>query len=380
MIDFSSRDIKGDKMYLSLLSAICKLSGLFSDSSIPFINYRVAENIFCKSFSAENLSRSDTAFDAKINNLGIGLKTFICPRGHKIEKIAEFNALSNELRQLSEKALAIRVANYRNDRINLAKRLYGIDESIYHIVARQEKKLVLFETDYDVIDINAICDVKTTQSALTFSDNKNFYSFNFSKSTLYRKFFITDNARYFDVEIIEDPYALLLDIFSQNEFLTEKDAEMAGVDYVVLPLYSTRIGKYYGDVPQRSGLNQWNAGGRTRDLGEVYIPVPRAIHSLCPNFFPSRDSFFELRVPTGEIFNASLCQEASKALMTNPNKALSDWLLRDIFQLNKGELLTKSHMDILGFDSVIIYKKSPSRYHIDIMKTGSYEKFIQLMS
>lgn len=89
---------------------------------------------------------------------------------------------------------------------------------------------------------------------------------------------------------------------------------------------------------------------------------------------------FDLRVPTGEIFNASLCQEHSKDLMTNPNKALSDWLLRDIFQLSEGELLTRTHMDILGFDSVIIYKKSPSEYHIDIMKTGSYEKFIQLMS
>jgi len=61
---------KGD--YLKLLSAVSKLSGLFSESSIPFINYRVAENIFCRSFKASNLSRSDTAFDANYNSIGIG--------------------------------------------------------------------------------------------------------------------------------------------------------------------------------------------------------------------------------------------------------------------------------------------------------------------
>ena len=35
--------------YIKLLSAVSKLSSLFSTSTTPFINYRVAENIFCKS-------------------------------------------------------------------------------------------------------------------------------------------------------------------------------------------------------------------------------------------------------------------------------------------------------------------------------------------
>ncbi|GJH40169.1 hypothetical protein RCZ04_07190 [Capnocytophaga sp. HP1101] len=43
--------------------------------------------------------------------------------------------------------------------------------------------------------------------------------------------------------------------------------------------------------------------------------------------------------------------------MTNPNKALSDWLLRKVFQVKEGELLTIEKMNALGFDSIIIIKE-----------------------
>jgi hypothetical protein len=60
--------------------------------------------------------------------------------------------------------------------------------------------------------------------------------------------------------------------------------------------------------------------------------------------------------------------------MTNPNKALSDWLLRKVLQLKEGELAT---IDKLGFDSVIITKNKNSEFKIDLMKTNSYSKFWQ---
>ena len=47
MKSFAEIDIEKNGDYLKLLSAVSKLSGLFSESSVPFINYRVAENIFC---------------------------------------------------------------------------------------------------------------------------------------------------------------------------------------------------------------------------------------------------------------------------------------------------------------------------------------------
>ena len=63
--------------------------------------------------------------------------------------------------------------------------------------------------------------------------------------------------------------------------------------------------------------------------------------------------------------------------MTNPNKALSDWLLRKVFKLQEGELLTLEKMEILGFDSVIIYKNADGTFSIDKAKMDSYENFIQ---
>ena len=90
-------------------------------------------------------------------------------------------------------------------------------------------------------------------------------------------------------------------------------------------------------------MSQWNAGGRKRNLNEIYIPIPSEIHQLYPNFFPS--------------------------------KALSDWLLRKVLQLEEGELATIEKLDNLGFDSVIIMKKDSVNYTIDIMKTNSYELF-----
>ena len=61
--------------------------------------------------------------------------------------------------------------------------------------------------------------------------------------------------------------------------------------------------------------------------------------------------------------------------MTNPNKALSDWLLRKILKLEEEELATIEKLDELGFDSVIIYKNNKGQFKIDIMKTDSYTSF-----
>ena len=126
--------------YLNLLSLVSRLSGLFSESSTPYINYRIAENIFCSSFQASNLALTDTAFDSNYDSIGIGLKTLVCPSNSKTEKIAEFN----ELRQYKGEKLACKLAEYRNERIDTANRMYNIDKSLYHIVARRDNELVLY--------------------------------------------------------------------------------------------------------------------------------------------------------------------------------------------------------------------------------------------
>ncbi|WP_272022299.1 restriction endonuclease [Olleya namhaensis] len=373
MKSFAEIDIENNGDYLKLLSAVSKLSGLFSDSSVPLINYRVAENIFCKSFGANNLSRSDTAFDADYNSIGIGLKTFTAKNDNSTEKVAEFNSLSRVLKNFKGKELALKLGEFRNERIDLANRVYDIESSLYHIVARRDKELLLFETDYNQIDISNIHAVRENKASLQFEDGNNFYSFNYSKSTLFRKFIIPKNAYKLPVDIIDDPYSLLLNIFSQSKFNSATETLVRGKNYIVLPLYGIKKGEKH--IFEKSGLNQWNAGGRKRDPGEIYIPIPAIIHNKFSDFFPKRDEVFKLKIPTGQVFEAKVCQDNSKALMTNPNKALSDWLLRKILKLEEEELATIEKLDELGFDSVIIYKNNKGHFKIDIMKTDSYSSF-----
>jgi hypothetical protein len=181
---------------------------------------------------------------------------------------------------------------------------------------------LLYETDYNIIDVANIHSVKDNKASLQFEDGHNLYSFNYSKSTLFRKFIIPQNAFRLPINIIDNPYSLLLELFEENKNLkTAIDKLVKGENYVILPLYG--IHKKEKFIFERSGLNQWNANGRKRDFGEIYIPIPAELHRKYPNFFPEKDHDFNLQIPTGEIFSASLCQQGRKALMTNPNKALS---------------------------------------------------------
>ena len=364
-----------------MLQVNAALSRLFSDSPTPFLQYRVVENAYCRSFGAINLSRSDTAFDAQVGGIGVGLKTFICAGDKSLEKVAEFNALAPSFRELRDRELAERVLTLRNERIQLAQDLYGVQRAIYHIVARRSGELVLFDTSYKQEDIALISNIRDNGKAVRFTLGEEYYSFNRSKSTLYREFILPEHLQHIPIEIIEDPFELLLQLF-EGQGSSASKVQLEEKKQVVLPLYSTQKGKNR-EVPERSGLNQWNADGRPRSYGEVYIPIPREIHKQHEGFFPPRDEPFALRIPTGEILQAKVCQDGSKALMTNPNDAIADWLLRRLFRLEEGELLTRKLLDELGFDAVVITAEGVTAegerlYSIDKAPLGSYERFIGL--
>ena len=129
-------------------------------------------------------------------------------------------------------------------------------------------------------------------------------------------------------------------------------------------------------MPEKSGLNQWNAAGRARDPDEIYIPIPAWIHKKFPNFFPDRDKPFELTLPDRNILTAKVCQDNSKALMTNPNASLGKWLLRDVLNLRLKELLTYEKLQAIGLDTVVVYKIDNKHYDIDFTRIGSYENFL----
>ena len=105
------------------------LSNIFSESDEPMLYYRAHENIFCKYFKADNLSREDCSADAKKNFIGIGLKTWV---GRDDQKVAEFGRLRPEYENLRDIDLIKKIAEYRNARIKTTMRTHGLNQMIYH--------------------------------------------------------------------------------------------------------------------------------------------------------------------------------------------------------------------------------------------------------
>lgn len=381
--------------YSNLLSLVARFSGLFSDNKVPFISYRVVENLFCHCFNALNLSRTDTAFDAKIGGgtqpdalgAGVGIKTFICEGDTSLEKIAEFNRQYPHLKDLGGIDLATKVLQLRNKRIDSACRQYNISSNriFYHIVARRKEELIIYDVPYDRVNPSHLS-LTTSRSGrssnIAFEVDGIEYVFNRSKSTLFRKFKVpslTTEYISLPVNILHNPIELLEHC---QLHLIDRDVvalpEMRlGKNFVILPLFATSsIKKERRFVPEKSGLNQWNAGGRERDIGEVYVPIPRIIHQRFPNFFPDRNTRFQLLTPTNNRLTAKVCQDGGKALMTDPNKALASWLIEKFIGVELGTLITYEMLEELGFDSVIITKLAEGQYKIDKAPLGSYDRYI----
>ena len=360
--------------YESMLKIIGSLSRLFSESDVPYLDSRVAENLYCKSFGAKNKGREDSSVDAVYNKAGIGIKTFM---GNGAQKIAEFNRDILQFASLRALEKAKKIAELRNKRIEFTKRAYGLNEVQYHCIRREKGKMILCESSMDLIDTAQVKILQDTEKSLKFKDNKNSYIFNVSKSVLLKKFPKENIVAEFGVEILEDPFKILgktLEMHKKEVLETMK----IKYQFVILPLYSME--KDEKIVPEKSGLNQWNAGGRKRDEDEVYIRVPHWIHEKFPGFFPKRDTKFKLRLPNGEFISAKICQDDDKALMSDPNKALGQWILRDVLELKKGQLLNYKMLQEIGIDSVIIQKIGELEYSIDFREEGEFEDFEEEMS
>jgi hypothetical protein len=221
-----------------------------------------------------------------------------------------------------------------------------------------------------LIDIDAIRSVsRTSPNTIAFTDNQEEYAFNVSKSTLYKRFITPENPKIVNVEIIEDPFEVLERLLSESGNLIFDEEEEK--PYVYLPLYSSRNGQVYPG----SGLNAWNADGRPRHPDEIYIPIPIDVRRSFPNFFPDRDTPFVLELPDGTELEGKASQDGGKALTSNPNRALGEWLLRDVLKLEPGTLVTNEILEDLGIDSVIVTKEDEGRFSINFTKSGSYEEF-----
>ncbi len=373
------------KQYKDMLKIIGNLSMLFSENNSPYLSYRAHENIFCKFFDAENLARVDCSADAQKNSVGIGLKTWV---GNDNQKIAEFNRQRSTYENLSGIDLVKKISEYRNNRINITKNMYGIENLIYHIIKRVPNKMQIIECSFDNIDIENITILnRGGNNNIYFTDNKHTYNFNTSKSTLYMIFENYDLLEEFEVEIQDDPYNYLTELSAPNvdnqltsDTLADNNSGSAPLSdsfsnklCLRLYSYSHSKGKF---VAPKSGLNQWNAAGRTRNPNELYIPYPAEDRAQSVGFFPDRDTHFTLLLPDRTEITAKVCQDDGKAIMSAPNKDLGEWLLRKVLRVPEGTLITYDMLENFGIDSVIFTKIDFLKYKIDFCEVGTYEEYI----
>lgn len=360
-------NLYNQEKYLKYLSLVGALSGLFSDSATPLLHYRATENIYCDVFKAENLSRADISADAKLNEYGIGIKTFIENNKKTLQKIAEFNRESSLFNNLKDDEKVYKIAQLRNNRLNFTRSAYEIDKLIYHCIVRNTDGFYLYEENMDNIDVDNITNINYNDSSITFEDGFHEYSFNKSKSTLFKRFYTNDYFGNIKVHIIDNPITILKDLKINIE-------EPEVVQTVVLPLYSYKKGQKY--VFEKSGLNQWNAGGRKRHPDEVYIHHPIEIRHQFDTFFPDRETPFNVLMPNGDTLIMKVCQSSGKAIMSYPNKALGEWILRDVLKIPYNTLVTYEMLLEVGIDCVI-FQKIGNTYKLDFKAVGEYEDFLK---
>jgi hypothetical protein len=407
-----------EDFYRAALVTVGSLSRLFSDSDLPFFHYRFIENLFVRATGGKNISRQDAVFDALVgenNSIAVGVKTFTVRKKstYSYEKVQEFTALAGKgfLGKMKDKELVLTIAKERNRRILLESATFNIDpiKSIYHCLVRREGQAVVHEEPYSLISIKTITPLSpsgrtisqfsTKSSNVHFFDGLNYYRYSRSKNVLLKRFDISsgENWKAIPIEIKENVFTQLFEnalggsVMPNGKItgLFEETSEIPGQDYVILPLYSQRSG--VKEVPAKSGLNQWNAGGRQRKFGEAYIPVPRDVHKYCPDFFPIGKNFL-LKLPnTKTPANASLCQAGSKALMTNPNDELCKWIFKvidpkfSVSMYNKPpsrDPFTYADLEIAGYDSVKVTKlkdQKSNSYEIQFEAIGAYEEFLEVM-
>jgi len=406
--------------YARLLQAVASMSRLYSDNTIPYVDSRFVEKLFVETTGAKDLSRSDKSFDALLlPDIGVGIKTFLSTSGNsKREKVAEFTSFANngEFEGLSPEELALKAASFRNNRVlsDANELTIAVEKSIYHCLVRTGSGAIVHEEPYVLVDLtnlkptdrsgNILKKWQSIGKGVFFTDGVSNYNFNGSKNVLFKEFKFDSGAGIIELPIFADifdritkwfdggvPQSIKVSDDAGKELVTIDSPEYGrpGIDFVVLPLYSVRTG--LKEVAEKSGINQWNAGGRLRKFGEAYIPIPIEVHRRCPGFFPPRDTKFPMVLPNSAVsVQGKVCQESGKALMSDPNTVLGNWIMKVLRPSLKDSDFLRApnsgdkpfgYRDLLaiGKDSVIVRKsidKSITNFSLEFAPLGSYEEFV----
>ena len=413
------RDIRDSKRYGQYLKAVGALSGLFSDNPKPLINYRTAEKLFNLQSGAEDVGRQDSSFDSRIlkagkSSIGVGVKTFTAKSANdsSTEKVAEFSnpGFVKVLSKMTGEKLAQAVSELRNSRVTSDALQLGIDltKSYYHCVVRIPGAVVLHEEPYALIETTSLYPTDPRGKRISnwpanldghiyFGDGTNLYTFHRGKNVLQKRFDLSKNytSSPVKIEVMVDAFGRILKAFGGSAAASlsgEAGALMPNLEFgkasesVVLPLYSP--GSMV--VQQSSGINNWNAGGRARNFGEAYIPIPSIVHKLRPGFLPSRDTKFVMALPNGDRISAKVCQQGSKALMSDPNTSLCFWLYelidgqRKVAEKRFQDKNPYTYKDLLkiGKDAVSLSKSSIPGvdFDLELVPLGSFEAFVEGLS
>src|SRR5699024_8184933 len=276
-----------------------------------------------------------------------------------------------------------KVAELRNERIQLDKRQYNTDYDLYHNITRDDDVMNIMETNYDLIQMDSLKLLNNKGGTFTFTDSLNNYKFYTSKSVLLKEFNASKNFILEQVPIVnyDDPFELLrmIELPTDDKLYDTKDV-------IFLPIYSDRNMK----VEEKSAFNAWNAASKNKGSGiprpvfEAYITIPRWIHQTKPNFFGfdalnkqkrNNATPFNLHLPDGRIIKAIVTQDGGKSLQTNPQSVLGKWILHDVLGLKERELLTMDHLIKLGVDSLKVTKLDGEKFTIELAETYAFEKW-----
>lgn len=390
--------------YSDLLKSVASFSNLYSKSKIPYLHPRFIEKLFvetCRN-QVEDISRKDNSFDClEKTNIGVGIKTFRTSSTFSHEKVAQFNKGSVSWKGSDLEDLIKKVCVARNNRITSDSIEHGVSllNPYYHCLVRQEGEAFIHEEPLQLINLNKLSIVNKKKATHPyFNDGNSEYSFNPTNNTLLKTF---DFKKHYNTEKI------LLPVISETKVLEtvelfyqslNKDyfnitsqgtlnflkTSIVKEDYVILALYGQ---KKFLVVGEKSGINHWNANDtkRKRKFAESYIPIPKIVHKLKPNFFPPRNIKFRTKLPNNKIITTKISQDDNKAFQSDPLTDLCQWLYELIdldiekskSRFQKKDVYTYEDLKKVGKDSVKIIKVKNKDYDYEMhtMPLGSFEKF-----
>ena len=114
------------------------------------------------------------------------------------------------------------------------------------------------------------------------------------------------------------------------------------------------------------------------DIGiEKFITKPIDIEQL-ESALQKASQELEQRANQKKILDVKVCQDNNKALMSNPNRDLGQWILRDVLGLKEGELLTYEKLQLIGIDSIRLDKVDKMNFKINFVTSGSFEEYLDV--